>query len=87
MSRMLLCTTGSYAFGSMVAVEWTQQPYRLCRMPVEDHHALVHLAINPTGAVPSLVLDTGVRTDFCVLARRLTLSYCQTEKPLCTANA
>ncbi len=68
MSRMLLFSTGSCAFGSMVALEWAQQPYRLCRVAVEDHHAPVHLAINPTGEVPSLILDSGVLTEsFAIL--------------------
>lgn len=48
------------SFGSIVAFEWLNQPYRLCRiaMPVEPSETAFR-RINPLGETPTLLLENG----------------------------
>lgn len=48
------------SFGSIVALEWLGQPYRLCRveMPAQSQGA-AYRAINPIGETPALVTGSG----------------------------
>lgn len=48
------------SFGSIVALEWLAEPYRLCRIKLpEQSQSAAFKSINPVGEVPTLVTDTG----------------------------
>jgi glutathione S-transferase len=48
------------SFGSIVALEWTGQPYRLCRIPMpEVVSGEAYRRINPVGETPSLMMESG----------------------------
>jgi glutathione S-transferase len=48
------------SFGSIVAMEWLQKPYRLCRINMpEDTQRDVYARINPARETPSLMLEEG----------------------------
>ena len=48
------------SFGSIVALEWTGQPYRLCRIPMpEVVSGEAYRRINPVGETPSLMTEGG----------------------------
>lgn len=46
------------SFGSIVALEWLNQPYRLCRINMpEDVQTELYARINPVRETPSMMLD------------------------------
>lgn len=48
------------SFGSIVALEWLNQPYRLCRISMpEDMQTDLYARINPARETPALVLENG----------------------------
>ncbi|MBM0108642.1 glutathione S-transferase family protein [Steroidobacter sp. S1-65] len=48
------------SFGSIVALEWLGQPYRLCRIRMtEDSRSDRYAKINPHGKTPALLLEDG----------------------------
>ena len=48
------------SFGSIVALEWLGQPYRLCRIKMpEDSRSDRYAKINPHGKTPALLLEDG----------------------------
>ncbi|EJC82212.1 glutathione S-transferase [Rhizobium leguminosarum bv. trifolii WSM2297] len=48
------------SFGSIVALEWSGLPYRLCRVEMPEMVSSDdYLRINPVGETPSLLLDDG----------------------------
>ncbi|WP_255987987.1 glutathione S-transferase family protein [Chitinolyticbacter albus] len=48
------------SFGSIVALEWLGQPYRLCRIEMLDHPwPAAYAAINPLNQTPALLLEEG----------------------------
>lgn len=48
------------SFGSIVALEWLNQPYRLCRINMpEDMQSDLYAAINPVRETPALLLENG----------------------------
>lgn len=51
---------GGSSFGSIVALEWLGQPYRLCRIEMpEQVKSPAYAAINPLGETPSLLTADG----------------------------
>lgn len=49
------------SFGSIVALEWLNQPYKLCRINMpEDMQADLYARINPVRETPALLLENGV---------------------------
>ena len=49
------------SFGSIVALEWLNQPYRLCRINMpEDMQTDLYARINPVRETPALLLENGV---------------------------
>ncbi len=50
------------SFGSIVALEWLGQPYRLCRLIIpEDAQGDLYARVNPVRKVPALLLENGRR--------------------------
>jgi glutathione S-transferase len=48
------------SFGSIVALEWLNQPYRLCRINMpEDMQTDLYARINPVRETPALLLENG----------------------------
>lgn len=48
------------SFGSIVAFEWTGQPYRLCRIPMPELASTdAYRRINPVGETPALLTEDG----------------------------
>ncbi len=48
------------SFGSIVALEWLGQPYRLCRINMpEDMQGELYARINPVRETPALLLENG----------------------------
>lgn len=48
------------SFGSIVALEWLGQPYRLCRIDMLDPAAMAAFArVNPQAKTPALLLEDG----------------------------
>lgn len=48
------------SFGSIVALEWLNQPYRLCRVNMpEDMQTDLYADINPVRETPALLLENG----------------------------
>lgn len=48
------------SFGSIVALEWLNQPYRLCRVNMpEDMQTDLYAQINPVRETPALLLENG----------------------------
>src|SRR5688500_13110587 len=48
------------SFGSIVALEWLGQPYRLCRMNMpEDLQGDLYARVNPVRETPTLLLESG----------------------------
>lgn len=48
------------SFGSIVALEWLNQPYRLCRIRMpEDMQTALYARINPVRETPALLLENG----------------------------
>ncbi len=47
------------SFGSIVALEWLGQPYRLCRIDMLAPHDERHKRINPKHQTPTLLLEDG----------------------------
>lgn len=49
------------SFGSIVALEWLNEPYRLCRINMpEDTQTDLYARINPVRETPALLLENGV---------------------------
>ncbi len=50
------------SFGSIVALEWLGQPYRLCRLTIpDDAQGDIYPLANPVRKVPALLLENGAR--------------------------
>lgn len=50
------------SFGSIVALEWLGQPYRLCRMNMpDDLQGDLYANVNPIRKVPALLLENGAK--------------------------
>jgi glutathione S-transferase len=48
------------SFGSIVALEWLGQPYRLCRINMpEDMQGALYARVNPVRETPALLLEDG----------------------------
>jgi glutathione S-transferase len=48
------------SFGSIVALEWLNQPYRLCRINMpEDMQTPLYAHVNPVRETPALILENG----------------------------
>lgn len=49
------------SFGSIVALEWLQQPYLLCRISMpHDMQSDLYARVNPARETPALLLESGV---------------------------
>jgi glutathione S-transferase len=49
------------SFGSIVALEWLNQPYRLCRINMlEDMQSDLYAQVNPARETPVLLLEDGI---------------------------
>jgi len=50
------------SFGSIVALEWLGQPYRLCRINLpQEAQSEIYTKLNPARKVPLLLLENGTR--------------------------
>src|SRR5688500_20114558 len=48
------------SFGSIVALEWLGQPYRLCRVNMpEDLQGELYARVNPVRETPAMLLESG----------------------------
>ncbi|MDB5828350.1 MAG: glutathione S-transferase [Variovorax sp.] len=55
----LYSMSGTCALSVNIALEWIGQPYELELLPRGDNRKPAYLAVNPTGQVPTVVLDDG----------------------------
>lgn len=68
MTPILFVTPGSCGLGSIIALEWLHQPYRLCPLRVADHTDLAYLRLSPLGEVPAFLSEGRVITEsFAIL--------------------
>jgi glutathione S-transferase len=51
------------SFGSIVALEWLGEPYRLCRIEMDDIGGDLFVQANPLRETPVLLLEDGVRLN------------------------
>ena len=72
----LYSMTGTCALSVHIALEWAGAPYELVMMPHGDNRKPEFLAINPSGMVPTVVLDDGqVLTEAAAILAWVVDSY------------
>jgi len=68
---ILFYKKGTCSLGSMIAAEWAEIPYRLCRLDEDTIDSKEYLAINALGEVPALEIDSIYLTESIAILQHL----------------
>ena len=71
MIPVLFYAPGTCAFGSIVALEWAAQPFRLCRLDEEMMTSDAYRKLNPLHQVPTFKSGEGVITESAAILQHI----------------
>lgn len=72
---LLFYLPGACSLAEMIALEWLEKPYKLCRVAGADRQLPAYLALNPHGAVPMLRTGDRVLTENAAILLHLADRY------------